>query len=122
MESDQNFRTEADLVNFPAAQPVLQRRKQRVTLATTHILTSMGHPTFFLYQSPTNFALILMSTSNFMSDYTIQVSHDKITYHHLNISILFYCACTGLVKRIWSKVAVNHWIVIAQAVNCCLLP
>ena len=46
MESDQNFRTEADVVNFrfPAAQPVLQR----VTLATTHILTSMGHPTFFI--------------------------------------------------------------------------
>ena len=29
---------------------------------------------------------------------------------------------TGLVKRIWSKVAVKHWIVIAQAVSCCLLP
>ena len=29
---------------------------------------------------------------------------------------------TGLVKRIWSKVALKHWIVIAQAVSCCLLP
>ena len=29
---------------------------------------------------------------------------------------------TGLFKRIWSKVAVKHWMVIAQAVSCCLLP
>ena len=31
-------------------------------------------------------------------------------------------SCTGLFKRIWSKVAVKHWIVIAYAMSCCLLP